>query len=123
MLGGLDPFGAAGRVARSATIPGPHTCTVHHMDQLMSSAGIDPVMAFAEAGRRCSRPLCSRVADVVLMFEYAASHVVLDWSPADHDPNLLELCLDHAETFRPPRGWTVDDARAVVAAIGDYDSL
>lgn len=66
--------------------------------------------------RRCSRPLCSRVADVVLLFEYAASHVVLDWSPEFHDPNHLELCLEHAETFRPPNGWSVDDLRVAPAA-------
>jgi hypothetical protein len=67
--------------------------------------------------------LCSRVADVVLLFEYAASHVVLDWSPAEHDPNHLELCLEHAERFSPPHGWTVDDRRPVIAAIGDYQFL
>jgi len=67
--------------------------------------------------------MCNRVADVVLMFEYAASHVVLDWSPEQHDPNLLELCLEHSETFRPPNGWTVDDRRGVIAAVGDYGSL
>ena len=76
-----------------------------------------------ERGRSCSRPLCSRVADVILVFEYAASHVALDWSPAFHDPNHLELCLEHADSFGPPKGWTVEDRRAVVAAVGDYGSL
>ena len=76
-----------------------------------------------QRGRCCSRPLCNRVADVVLVFEYAARHVALDWSLEQHDPNLLELCLGHAETFRPPNGWTVEDRRSVISAIGDYGSL
>ena len=73
-----------------------------------------------QRGRGCSRPLCTRVADVVLLFEYVASHVVLDWSTEDHDPNHLELCLEHAETFSPPLGWSLDDRRALIAAMGDY---
>ena len=64
-----------------------------------------------QQGRRCSRPLCNRVADVVLLFDYAGMDVQLDWSPEFHDPNHLELCLEHAETFRPPHGWTVEDRR------------
>jgi len=79
--------------------------------------------ASTQRGRCCSRPLCNRVADVILIFEYAASHVELDWSPEQHDPNLLELCLEHAESFRPPNGWTVEDRRSLIAAIGDYGSL
>ena len=92
------------------------------MDHQVSPDVVD-VTATDQRGRCCSRPLCNRVADVVLIFEYLASHVALDWSPEHHDPNLLELCLEHAETFRPPNGWTVEDRRAVIAAIGDYDSL
>ena len=34
-----------------------------------------------QQGRRCSRPLCNRVADVVLLFDYAGMDVQLDWSP------------------------------------------
>lgn len=64
--------------------------------------------------RNCSRPLCSVEADVVLLFDYGAGHVVLDWSREIHDPNHLELCAEHAERFRPPQGWTFEDRRGNV---------
>jgi len=81
------------------------------MDQVNGS-GLGRVdVGVSEVGRRCSRPLCSRVADVVLLFDYRASHVALDWSLSDYDPNHLELCFEHAETFGPPQGWTLDDRR------------
>ena len=67
--------------------------------------------------RPCSRPLCQQDAEVVMRFDYDARHVLLDWSPADHDPNHMELCGPHADRFSPPRGWTVDDLRAVPGAL------
>jgi len=72
--------------------------------------------------RRCSRPLCGAVADVVLLFEYRVGHVVLDWTPAEHDPNYLELCLEHTESFHPPKGWTVEDRRTSVQSMVDNPS-
>lgn len=98
------------------------------MDQTIGSGfghldiGVDG--AVSGVGRRCSRPLCSRVADVVLLFDYGASHVALDWSSADHDPNHLELCFEHAETFGPPQGWTLEDRRTQPAgAIRDAETV
>jgi hypothetical protein len=61
--------------------------------------------------RNCSRPLCGKDAQAVLLFSYDDRHVVLDWAPSDHDPNLLELCSQHADRFSPPNGWTVEDDR------------
>ncbi|MCP3937017.1 MAG: DUF3499 family protein [Actinomycetia bacterium] len=61
--------------------------------------------------RLCSRPLCAVEAEVVLLFDYRAGHVVLDWTHDVHDPNHLELCAGHAGRFRPPNGWTLDDHR------------
>lgn len=89
-------------------VPWPH----------MDTTGLGHAGHPLQAGRRCSRPLCSRVADVILLFDYGARHVVLDWSPEPHDPNHLELCLEHAETFGPPHGWTVEDQRIPVVAVG-----
>lgn len=76
--------------------------------------------------RVCSRPLCSRAAEVVLDFEYENRHVELRWSGPLHDPNLLELCVDHAERFRCPNGWTQHDAREPVIAlraVGQADAV
>jgi hypothetical protein len=57
------------------------------------------------------------VAEVLLAFDYEDRHVVLRWSVADHDPNLLELCVEHADRFRPPHGWTLEDAREPVISL------
>jgi hypothetical protein len=64
--------------------------------------------------RRCARPLCNQHAAVVLLFDYGARSVVLDWVPAERDPNLLEICVEHADRFTPPLGWTSADERLVV---------
>jgi len=94
------------------------------MDQRIGSGDQDVDIGVSRFARRCSRPLCSRVADVVLLFDYGASHVVLDRSSPDHDPNHLELCFEHAETFSPPRGWTLEDRRAhLVAVMGSVGSV
>jgi hypothetical protein len=29
----------------------------------------------------------------------------------ERDSNLLELCTNHADTFRPPHGWSCQDVR------------
>lgn len=64
--------------------------------------------------RSCSRPLCARSAEVLLSFDYDTRHVALRWSTDEHDPNILELCVDHADRFRPPHGWSLEDAREQV---------
>jgi hypothetical protein len=64
--------------------------------------------------RCCSRPLCSADAEVLLAFDYDTRHVVLEWVEGAHDPNVLELCVQHADRFRPPHGWSFDDAREQV---------
>jgi len=65
--------------------------------------------------RLCSRPLCSREAEVALSFDYARGHVRLE-ALGDSDPHVLDLCALHAERFDPPRGWTLEDARGPEAA-------
>jgi hypothetical protein len=71
-------------------------------------------MSFAPNHRNCSRPLCSSDADAVLLFDYGRRHVVLDELSAVADPNVLELCDRHAESFRPPHGWSLDDRRSAI---------
>lgn len=94
------------------------------MDQTIGSGLGHLDVGLSEVGRRCSRPLCARVADVVLLFDYGARHVALDWGLHDHDPNHLELCFEHAETFGPPQGWTLDDRRAEsVVATRDVEAV
>jgi hypothetical protein len=60
--------------------------------------------------RHCARPGCSRAAAASLTFDYRSRQVWLsdlgEASPASHD-----LCLQHADGLRVPRGWTKEDVR------------
>ena len=67
--------------------------------------------------RACSRPLCARAAEVLLAFDYETRHVALRWSTEEHDPNILELCVEHADRFRPPHGWSLEDGREQVVSL------
>ncbi len=74
--------------------------------------GTVAAMTFVEPHRSCSRPMCSRDAEAVLLFEYSDRHVVLGQLRSVANPNILELCSIHAERFSPPLGWSLDDQRA-----------
>jgi hypothetical protein len=61
--------------------------------------------------RLCSRPLCANDAEVLLLFEYESRLVELRGLSGVRDSNLLELCANHADRFRPPHGWSCQDVR------------
>ncbi len=61
--------------------------------------------------RLCSRPLCANDAEVLLLFEYETRLVELRGLSGVRDSNLLELCADHGDRFRPPHGWSCQDVR------------
>ena len=61
--------------------------------------------------RLCSRPLCANDGEVLLLFEYETQLVELRGLSGVRDSNLLELCTNHADTFRPPHGWSCQDVR------------
>jgi hypothetical protein len=55
---------------------------------------------------------------VTAALRYGDREVLIgDLSP-DTDPNLVDLCFDHAERLTPPIGWSIVDlrVRAVVGA-------
>lgn len=106
MVGAVVQHSAEGRDARSG---GPGFGGRATTRGAADGAG-DPV-AEPSVDRRCSRPLCEAPVEAVLVFDYQSRHVILDAASRDHDPNLLELCGMHADRFRPPQGWSVDDAR------------
>jgi hypothetical protein len=50
------------------------------------------------------------------MFRYADRQAeIVDLVP-EPDPNLLDLCAEHAGRLIAPIGWTISDVRARVAA-------
>ncbi len=68
------------------------------MDQIL--AGADLI---------CSKHRCMRPAAATFRFDYQVSIVWLESIPTDRDDIGYKLCWDHAETFRAPIGWHIDD--------------
>lgn len=61
----------------------------------------------------CSKPGCANPGAAVLAYDYAERRAVLDDPPdGEVSPHLYVLCTRCAERLTPPRGWTLDDARA-----------
>ena len=59
----------------------------------------------------CSKPSCPNRAAVILGYNYAERHVVLQDAEGEISPHSYAFCLDCADALRPPRGWTLDDHR------------
>jgi hypothetical protein len=54
---------------------------------------------------------CSSPAGATLAFDYASRRVWIHDLPNPPDPASYDLCAEHVERFRPPRGWEVEDRR------------
>ena len=55
--------------------------------------------------RPCSHSGCTKTAAAALAFDYASRRVWLHDLPNPPDPASYDLCADHSDRFRPPRGW------------------
>jgi hypothetical protein len=66
----------------------------------------------SNTNRQCARFGCSAVAVATFTFDSEARTVWLD-TPLDGNARAGELCSRHADALTPPRGWRLDDRRAV----------
>ena len=48
---------------------------------------------------------------MLLLFDYETRSVELQAINDSRDANLMELCVEHADRFRPPQGWSCQDTR------------
>jgi hypothetical protein len=55
---------------------------------------------------------CGQEPVVTVALSYAAREVVVADLLSERDPNLLDLCREHAERMTPPVGWSVVDRRS-----------
>lgn len=62
--------------------------------------------------RECVKPGCGRPAEVTAGVRYAERVAWLGDLVTERDPNLLDLCREHGDRLRPPRGWRVVDDRS-----------
>lgn len=71
---------------------------------------------YAPAMRKCAKLRCQERAAATVALRYAERVVwIRDLIPR-HDPNLLDLCADHADRLTPPLRWRLLDERRVAAA-------
>ena len=64
--------------------------------------------------RTCAKLRCRSIASVTVTLRYGDREVLIDGLAPDTDPNLVDLCFDHAERLTPPIGWSMVDLRAPV---------
>jgi len=63
------------------------------------------------SSRTCAKPGCNTSASATLTYDYGASTA---WVEPLHDeahPMRYDLCADHADQLRVPRGWARQDRR------------
>jgi hypothetical protein len=66
--------------------------------------------------RTCAKMRCAAEPVATVALRYAERKVVVEDLLPDRDPNLLDLCREHAERMTPPLGWSVRDLRVLAAA-------
>lgn len=76
----------------------------------------DVDVVYASVMRSCAKMGCGEAAAASVGVRYAARTAVIGELAPSPDPNLLDLCEQHAARLTAPRGWRVADERPVVAA-------
>ncbi len=62
----------------------------------------------------CSKPGCANPGAAILGYDYADRRAVLDDPPTGEvSPHAYVLCTRCAGKLTPPRGWVLDDNRAL----------
>jgi len=76
---------------------------------------------YAPAMRQCAKLRCEERAAATVALRYAERVVwIRDLIPR-HDPNLLDLCADHADRLTPPLRWRLLDERVAAAEAGSEE--
>jgi Protein of unknown function (DUF3499) len=71
----------------------------------------------ARTMRTCAKMRCGSEPVATVSLRYEERQVLIGELVPERDPNLLDLCREHVDRMTPPVGWTVNDARAVAAAL------
>jgi hypothetical protein len=66
--------------------------------------------------RNCAKMRCGLEPVATVALRYTAREVVVTELSPERDPNLLDLCRDHADRMTPPLGWSVTDRRSFAIA-------
>lgn len=68
--------------------------------------------------RTCAKLRCRLGASLTVALRYGDREVLVGRLSPDTDPNLVDLCLEHAERLTPPIGWRIVDQRGTEVATG-----
>jgi hypothetical protein len=60
---------------------------------------------------------CGHEPAVTVSLRYAERTVLIEGLRPERDPNLLDLCRDHADRMTPPVGWAILDRRPSPVAV------
>lgn len=63
------------------------------------------------SSRTCAKPACSVSASATMVYDHASSTVLLASLNPEAHPMHYDLCTHHADAFRVPIGWTLEDHR------------
>jgi Protein of unknown function (DUF3499) len=67
--------------------------------------------------RSCAKMRCVHEPSVTIVLRYADREIVIRDLVAERDPNLLDLCDEHAARMTAPVGWSVRDRREAPALV------
>jgi uncharacterized protein DUF3499 len=68
---------------------------------------------YAPRMRQCAKMRCEERAEATVALRYAERVVWIRDLLPQHDPNLLDLCISHANRLTPPLRWRLLDERRV----------
>ena len=73
-------------------------------------------MIYHPSVRTCAKIRCRALAEATLLLRYADRRVeIVDLLP-EPDPNLVDVCSEHADRLTPPIGWVISDSRVRLPA-------
>jgi hypothetical protein len=60
---------------------------------------------------------CGHEPVVTVSLRYAERTVLIEELRSERDPNLLDLCREHADRLMAPVGWAIRDRRVAPVAV------
>jgi hypothetical protein len=66
------------------------------------------------SSRTCAKPSCSVSARTTLTYDYGGQTVWIEGLNPEAHPMRYDLCADHADALKVPRGWVLKDLRTSV---------
>lgn len=63
------------------------------------------------SSRTCAKPGCNATASATLTYDYSARTAWVEQLQAEAHPMAYDLCGEHADSLKVPRGWAHTDRR------------